>query len=59
VRRHHAKEKIRYFCSWTLVGGAGIVRALLRGNLARARATMLALLDGYRGRYGNQNARFL
>jgi hypothetical protein len=59
VRKHRAKERIAYFFFWTFLGATGFGRALLRGNLARARAIMLALMDGYRGRYGNQNARFL
>jgi GT2 family glycosyltransferase len=57
VRKHHASQRLRYFSWWAMVGGCQIAKALLRGNLQKVRALLLALADGYVGRYGNQNAR--
>ena len=58
VNKHHSRKKIAYFAYWTLVGAAGLARAMCRCKIAKARAIALALLDGYRGRFGNQNAKF-
>ena len=59
VRKHHPAQRIRYFVYWTVLGVAGLVRAVMRGKIDRARAIMLALLHAYCGRYGNQNNVFL
>jgi GT2 family glycosyltransferase len=59
VRKYHRERKLRYFAFWTLVGVAGLARGLLRGNTARARAIVFALIHAYGGRYGNQNAKLL
>jgi hypothetical protein len=58
VKKHHAREKRKYFAYWTMAGAVGLARALLRGNMARARAVVLALMHAYGGRYGNQNSTF-
>jgi GT2 family glycosyltransferase len=59
VKKHHSEKKIRFFLFWTLVGAGGLARGLLHGKAARARATFLALIHAYCGRYGNQNAKLL
>jgi GT2 family glycosyltransferase len=58
VRKHHAAQSLRYLIWWGVVGVCRIASALARANLPKARAILLALKDGYTGRYGNQNARF-
>jgi GT2 family glycosyltransferase len=59
VKKHHAREKIRYFSYWTIAGAFGFARALWHGKTAKARAIALALRDAYSGHFGNQNAKFL
>jgi GT2 family glycosyltransferase len=59
VTRHHAREKMRYFAYWTMLGTLRLVRALSQGKTGRARAIILALTHAYTGRHGNQNAKFL
>ena len=59
VTKHHQRlYKAGYFGYWTVIGVAGIIRAVLWGKMAKARAIGLALLHAYRGRYGCQNASF-
>ena len=58
VRKHHRGMRALYFLYWFGVGTLMIGRALIKGQLAKARAICLALLDGLAGRYGNQNAKF-
>jgi GT2 family glycosyltransferase len=59
VRKHCAARTLRYFSWWALVAALQIANALLRGKLGKARALSLALVDGYAGRYGNQNAQVM
>lgn len=59
VRKHHARDKSKYFSYWTIIGAFGFARALLLGKMAKARAIALALLHGYSGQYGDRNDRFL
>jgi hypothetical protein len=40
-------------------GTLGFARALLQWKIAKARAILLAVIHGCRGRYGNQNAAFV
>jgi GT2 family glycosyltransferase len=56
VRKHYPGRKLRYFAYWTMRGALGFARAVLQGEMERARAILLAVVHGYRGRYGNQNA---
>jgi GT2 family glycosyltransferase len=57
-KKHHAREKLRYFGYWTMVGAAGLARAMWQRKMAKARAIALALMHAYGGHYGNQNSAF-
>lgn len=59
VRKHYPGRKLRYFAYWTMRGALGFARAVLQGKTAKARAILLAVIHGCRGRYGNQNAAFV
>ncbi len=59
VRKHYPRRKLRYFTYWTIRGGLGFARAVSQGKIAKARAILLAMIHGCRGRYGNQNAAFV
>ena len=59
VRKYYAERKLRYFAYWTMRGTLGFARALLQWKIAKARAILLAVIHGCRGRYGNQNAAFV
>ena len=58
VKKHYARQKIKYFSFWTMAGALMLARALLRGKMAKARAIVLAIMHAYGGRYGNQNVTF-
>jgi GT2 family glycosyltransferase len=58
VRKFH-KWKVLFYGFWTLYSLALSARVQLGGKPAAARAMRLGLLDGLRGRFGNQNARVL
>ncbi len=58
VKKHYARQKLKYFAFWTMAGALMVARALMQGKRAKARATLLAMLHAYRGRYGNQNGTF-
>jgi GT2 family glycosyltransferase len=58
VRKHHGNAKAMYLSLWAVLATAMIVRALIKRELPNARAVWLALVDGLRNRYGNQNAKF-
>lgn len=58
VRKHHGPAKMKLLASWASLGAVQSVRALLRCNLARARALALAVAHGCANRYGNQNDKF-
>jgi GT2 family glycosyltransferase len=58
VRKHY-ENAISYRFYWVLMGALSLTGALCRGNVESARAILLALLHGKRGRYGNQNANFV
>lgn len=59
VRKYYARRKLRYFAYWTMKGTLGFARAVLQWKIAKARAILLAVVHGCRGRYGNQNAAFV
>ena len=59
IRKFRQEKKIRLFCYWMMIGGKGMVKALLLGRLATVRALFLALRDGLAGRYGGRNELFL
>ena len=59
VRKYYAGRKLRYFAYWTIRGMLGFARAVLQWKIAKARAILLGVIHGYRGRYGNQNAAFV
>ncbi len=58
VRKHYAPKRARYLAKWTLIGTLQFARAVTRGKLGKARAIVLALVDAYMDRYGDQNAKF-
>jgi len=59
IRKHHAAEKLRYLGFWVMIAAAGVVTALVRGQIRRTRAMVLATVHGVMGRFGNQNANFI
>ncbi len=59
VRRHRRRSRVPHLAFWTAYGLGDAVRSLATGNRVRGRLAMLGLIDGLRGRYGNQNARAL
>jgi hypothetical protein len=59
VRKFHKKRKLLLYAFWGLYSLALSVKERVRGNSPAARAIRLGLLDGLRGRFGNQNERAL
>jgi GT2 family glycosyltransferase len=59
VRKFHPRWKVLFYGFWTLYSLALSARVQLGGKRAAARAMRLGLLDGLRGRFGNQNRRVL
>lgn len=57
VRKFHARGQGRLFLFWTGQSAIAWLAALRTGERQRARAIRLACIDGWRGRFGNQNAR--
>jgi GT2 family glycosyltransferase len=58
VSKHHAASRHLYFLYWTTIAALMLVHALARRNPSKARAILLAVIDGYQHRFGNQNALF-
>jgi hypothetical protein len=59
IRKFHKKRKLLLYGFWSLYSLALSVKEQMRGNLLTAQAIRLGLLDGLRGRFGNQNERVL
>lgn len=59
VRKHRRALALLLFPCWTIIGALMAVKARLRGDAGAARAAMLALRDGWKAVYGNQNEQFL
>ncbi|MEW5958961.1 MAG: glycosyltransferase family 2 protein [Chloroflexota bacterium] len=59
VRKFHRRLKIFYYSFWTFYGLALLLKVRLAGQLPLARSVWLGLLDGLRGRFGDQNERVL
>jgi GT2 family glycosyltransferase len=57
VRKFHRQERLRLFVYWTVSSIKLWLESLLNQDWQRARAIGLACLDGWRGRFGGQNAR--
>lgn len=57
VRRHRRRRLAFFALLWTGYGLAAAARALLTTNVSLARLSLLAVVDGLRGRFGNQNRR--
>ncbi len=57
IRKFHHRLRIALFTLWTFAALGEISASLARRQLARARAIGLGCLDGWRGRFGGQNAR--
>ena len=51
--------KVEVFCLLDNEGNAWVARAVLQWKISKARAILLAVIHGNRGRYGNQNAAFV
>lgn len=58
VRKHEARRGSRARVRWALLALAAAGASLLRADPPAARAALAALRDGWRGRFGNRNARF-
>jgi GT2 family glycosyltransferase len=58
ISKHHASTRHLYFLYWTAIAAFMLVHALARGSARKARAILLAVIDGYQYRFGNQNALF-
>jgi GT2 family glycosyltransferase len=59
VRKHYARRRTWLYARWIVRASLTILAALCRGKRRRARAVMLGMLDGVRGRVGGQNERVL
>jgi GT2 family glycosyltransferase len=59
VRRRAPRRYGTDLARWTARGAFGVVAALARGRLRRARALSLALVDGLEGHFGAANDRVL
>jgi GT2 family glycosyltransferase len=59
VRRHYAGRRGWLYARWIARAAVTALAALCRGRRRRARAVMLGMLDGVRGRFGGQNERVL
>jgi GT2 family glycosyltransferase len=58
VSKHHVSTRYLYFLYWTAIAAFMLVHALAQGRAGKARAILLAVIDGYQHRFGNQNALF-
>lgn len=59
VRKHRRALALLLFPYWTIIGALMAAKARCRGDAGAARAAMLALRDGWKAVYGNQNEQFL
>lgn len=59
IRKFHRRWKILLYIFWTIYSLALSAKEQLRGESSTARGILLGLLDGLRGRFGNQNERVL
>ena len=59
ILRNHYRYNVFWFLFWVSYSAALAVKLLLAGEWQSARASLLALGDGVRGRFGNQNGRVL
>ena len=57
VKKFHPTRRLRLYFYWSITSGRIWLEALLRRNWPRARAALLACLDGWNGRFGGQNSR--
>ncbi|MBN1953793.1 MAG: glycosyltransferase family 2 protein [Anaerolineae bacterium] len=59
IRKFHARQRLRLFFLWAAQGLRLALQAALRRQPRRARAALLGVADGLRGRFGGQNERIL
>jgi GT2 family glycosyltransferase len=59
VDKHHRATRAGYYLRWSIRAGGAAAWALLRCKPTRARSIALAVMDANRGRFGNQNAKFI
>lgn len=59
IRKFHQRWKFLLYSFWTVYSIALLAKEQLRGKHLTARAIRIGLLDGLRGRFGNQNKRVL
>jgi GT2 family glycosyltransferase len=57
VRKFHRQDQCRLFAYWTINSIKLWLQSIRAQDWQRARAIRLACLDGWRGRFGGQNAR--
>ena len=57
IRKFHAGERLLLFPLWLANGVYLTALAVAHGQRRRARAILLGLADGLRGRFGGQNER--
>jgi GT2 family glycosyltransferase len=59
VRKHYPRRRAWLYAVWTGWAALAALAALGRGDVRRARAVALGVLDAARGRFGGQNDRVL
>lgn len=59
IRKFHQNWKVSFYGFWTLYSLALSLKVYLSGKPLLARAVRMGLIDGLRGRFGNQNDRVL
>ncbi len=59
VRKHYPRWRVWFGARWIGRAALTALAALCRGNRRRARAAVLSVVDGLRGRFGGQNERIL
>jgi GT2 family glycosyltransferase len=59
IRKFYAGKRLVLFSLWLAYGAYLAALALAHGQRRRARAVLLGLVDGLRGRFGGQNERVL
>jgi GT2 family glycosyltransferase len=59
VRKHYPRWRVWFGARWMGRAALTALAALCRGNRRRARAAVLSVVDGLRGRFGGQNERIL
>jgi len=59
IRKHQLSGYKCRFMKWTCIGLAMAAKNLLTGRFAASRAVGFALTDGWSGRFGNRNERFI